>query len=236
MTETVFIDGLSVEVRRSPVRRTVDLIVDRFGDVVINVPESIAGQDVEQIVRKKQGWVYTKLERKDQVIKSKQAKEFVSGEGFYYLGRKHRLLLTSSPVTTCHLPALRLLDGRFQLSRDAAEDGRRRFVAWYTTHARSWIQNSADALKDRVGLTPHSIGVRDLGYRWGSCNARGDMLFHWRTILLPPRVIRYLILHELVHLKEHSHTPAFYEILEGVAPDRQEIEEWLEWNGNLYSL
>jgi len=93
-----------------------------------------------------------------------------------------------------------------------------------------------DSLKERVLVEPRTVLVRDLKYRWGSCNAAGDVYFHWRVVLLPPRVIRYLILHELIHLREHNHSPAFYERLVQVVPDYREIEKWLEANGDYYAL
>ena len=62
------------------------------------------------------------------------------------------------------------------------------------------------------------------------------LFFHWRAILLPPERIDYLILHELVHLLEHHHGPAFYARLRQAAPDYIEHESWLKENGDLYRL
>jgi predicted metal-dependent hydrolase len=62
------------------------------------------------------------------------------------------------------------------------------------------------------------------------------MYFHWRVMLLPPQVIRYLLLHELIHLHEHNHSLAFYERLRRAAPDYRETEKWIEANGNSYAL
>ena len=86
MNEIVEINDLKVEVRRSPRRRTVDLIVDRFGDLVINVPQALPHAEIENIVRRKQEWIYTKIGRKEIVLSASVNKEYVTGEGFYYLG------------------------------------------------------------------------------------------------------------------------------------------------------
>lgn len=236
MNELVQIDDLRVEVRRSPRRRTVDLIVDRFGDLVINVPEALPPRDVEAIVRKKQEWIYSKLNQKEIVLQPGEPKEYVTGEGFHYLGKKHRLKLFDPGPADAGVPPLRLLNGRFWMRRSSASEGRSHFIRWYTDQGLKWIANAVDTLHERVGAQPRSIYVRDLKYRWGSCNAGGDAYFHWRVMLLPPRVVRYLIVHELVHLHEHNHSPAFYEKLGRAAPDYREIEAWLEANGDLYSL
>jgi predicted metal-dependent hydrolase len=236
MTELVQIADLRVEVRRSPRRRTVDLIVDRFGELVINVPQSLPADDVEAIIRRKQEWIYTKLGRKEAALRPSGPKEYVTGEGFHYLGKKYRLKLFDATEDVRPVAPLRLLNGRFWLKRGCAAMGREHFTRWYTQQGSRWIGDVAAGLQERVGAKSRSVSVRELKYRWASCNSRGDMYFHWRVILLPPHIIRYLIVHELVHLHEHNHSPAFYERLTRVAPNHREIESWLEKNGDFFAL
>jgi len=235
MNQTMRINGLEIEVRRSPRRKTVDLIVDRFGELVINVPNTLPDEEVEAIVRRKQEWIYAKLGHKEGVLKPSGIREYVTGEGFYYLGRKYRLKLYE-PDDLAEAPILSLRNSRFWMIRSAAERGRAHFVRWYTQRGESWIPGAVRTLKERVAAEPRSIAIRDLKYRWGSCNASGDVYFHWRVMLLPPKVIHYLILHELAHLHEHSHSPAFYQRLGRAAPAYREIESWLEANGDRYDL
>jgi predicted metal-dependent hydrolase len=66
------------------------------------------------------------------------------------------------------------------------------------------------------------VTVQDLGYRWGSCGKGGRLYFHWRTILLPPRIVDYVVVHELVHLLEPHHTPEFWQRVERAMPDYAE--------------
>lgn len=236
MKEAIKIDDLKVEVRRSSRRRTVDLIVDRFGDLVANVPESLSIREVETIIQKKKVWIYTKMGQKELVLSPGKAKEYVTGEGFYYLGKKYRLKLFDPDGDEGHLSSLRLLNGRFWMTRSTAVEGRNQFIKWYTKQGYVWINNAVEQLKERVLVNPRSVSIRDLKYRWGSCNAAGDVYFHWRVILLPPEIIRYLILHELVHLHEHNHSSAFYDQLSRAVYNYREIEAWLEKKGDQYSL
>jgi predicted metal-dependent hydrolase len=236
MSEVIRIDDLLIEVRRSARRRSVDLIVDRFGDLVINVPQSLPHPEVESIIRRKREWIYKKLGQKEITFCPIRKKEYVTGEGFYYLGKKYRLRLLDDGEFGSNIPPLRLLNGSFLMPRSAVSKGRHHFVKWYTRQGQAWISNAVELLKERVLAKPKSIGVRDLKFRWGSCNASGDVYFHWRAILLPPNIIRYLILHELVHLREHNHSPSFYEHLRRAAPNYQETERWLKENGERYTL
>lgn len=209
--------------------------MDRFGDLVINVPETLPNSEIENIVRRRQEWIYTKVEQKEIVLRSGGPKEYVTGEGFYYLGKKYRLkLFEAAPEES--VPPLRLLNGRFWMVRSSADKGKDHFTRWYTRQGQVWIADKIIPLKERVLAEPRSITIRDLKYRWGSCNANGDMYFHWRVMLLPPQVIRYLLIHELIHLHEHNHSAAFYEHLRRAAPDYRETEKWLEANGDQYTL
>jgi hypothetical protein len=83
----------------------------------------------------------------------------------------------------------------------------------------------------RLEVEPGGVEVRELGYRWGSCGKGGRLYFHWRSILLPPRIVEYVVVHELVHLREPHHTPAFWRAVERVLPDYAARKQWLAEHG-----
>jgi predicted metal-dependent hydrolase len=60
--------------------------------------------------------------------------------------------------------------------------------------------------------------------------------FHLRAAMLPPRMIEYVVAHELVHLLERTHFEAFWEQLERVVPDHAERQQWLREHGGMYDL
>ncbi|MDD5677880.1 MAG: SprT family zinc-dependent metalloprotease [Kiritimatiellae bacterium] len=236
MNEIINIDDLKIEVRRSARRLNVDLTIDRDGGVVIAVPDQMQEKEITRIIRNKQAWIYTALGRKQASKKGPPPKEYVSGEGFFYLGRKYRLKVLRDDQPAESADGLQLKNDRFFLPRDLVAKGREVFLKWYTDRAAEWITRRMNTLKGRVASAPQSIAILDLGFRWASCTHKGKMFFHWRTILLPPERIDYLILHELVHVHEHNHSPAFYERLRRASPDHKQHENWFLRNGDLYSL
>ena len=60
-----------------------------------------------------------------------------------------------------------------------------------------------------MGVEPGPVEVRDLGYRWGSCGKRA-LHFHWATMTLPPRLIEYVVVHELAHRLVPHHGDEFW--------------------------
>ncbi|WP_319941479.1 M48 metallopeptidase family protein [Halomonas jincaotanensis] len=75
------------------------------------------------------------------------------------------------------------------------------------------------------------VRVQDLGYRWGSCSKSNRVYFHWKTILLPRHIAEYEVVHELVHLHEPHHTPAFWRRLARTMPDYEQRKTWLARHG-----
>ena len=236
MPPSITYRDIDIEVRRSSRRRTVDLVVDRGGNVVISVPEALPESEILRILRQKELWLYRTLGRKQEALYDRRPREYVSGEGFYYLGKTYRLKVHHAAESSASPPSLALRQGRFWLARAAVTCGRQAFVAWYTEHAEAWIKNRLPLLAERVGVRPRSVRVIELGFRWGSCGKGGALNFNWRTILLPPEKVRYVILHELVHLLETSHDATFYERLRCACPEYKAHETWLEENGDRYDL
>jgi len=227
------LDGLSFELHRSPRRRTVEINVDRGGGLVLACPTETAVDELAQVVRQRRLWIYSRLAEKEALFTPRSPKEYVSGEGFLYLGRSYRLKVVAADAAQ---PPLRLYQSRFELRRDAQAEGRGRFVRWFTTQLERRVPEQVSALASRVGSTPRSIHVRDLGFRWGSCGRKGDLYVHWRAAMLPLTIIEYIVAHEMVHLVCRRHNERFWQRLERLVPDCLERGGWLAAHGAAYSL
>lgn len=220
------VEDLRFEVRASARRATLQLTVERDGQLIVFVPTDCDDSVVEEFVRARRVWIYMKLAEKAALRHPAIAKQFVSGEGFPYLGRNHRLLLVDEQNAPMKLEA-----GRFKMLRSAAADGREHMIGWYTSHAQPWLSERVQRLSARVGVQPSGVSVQDLGYRWGSCGKGGQLYFHWKSILLPPRMVEYVVAHELVHLNYPRHTSEFWRRLELTMPDYAARTQWLAEHG-----
>mgnify|MGYP001344001273 CR=1 FL=1 len=65
---------------------------------------------------------------------------------------------------------------------------------------------------------------------WGSCNTAGIIHLNWRLIFAPTKVLEYIIVHELCHLKEFNHTKNFWMLVEKFCPDYKNQILWLKKN------
>lgn len=222
MSETLEVGGLVFAIRRGARRKTLGLTVDRGGELIIHCPESAAADDLTRWTRSKLLWVQGKLAIKEELAPLVRAPEFVSGENFSYLGRNYRLTLIRQQKA-----ALRFDGQRFLLRRDAAATGAAHFRRWYIEHGQERTTERAEWLSRRTGLPPTAVRLRDLGFRWGSCGKGGTLLFNWKLLQLPMRLVDYVIAHELAHLLEPHHNPAFWRVLDRAMPDWRERQEEL---------
>jgi len=228
MSEALTVDELTLEVRRSFRRRHLELVIDRGGELVLAAPDAVDSETMASFVREKKFWLYTKLAEKATRHQPPANKQFVSGEGFPYLGRSYRLLLVQEGDRD---DSLKLANGRFRLQATLADQGREIFIRWYSAHARLWLKRRIGTWTPRFEAQPKAIEIRDLGYRWGSCSKSGTLNFHWAVILLPPSIVDYILVHELAHLVEPNHTPAFWQQVARVLPDYEQRKAWLAEKG-----
>lgn len=220
------VGDLHFALQRSARRKTMEITVDREGDLVIKAPPNVSEAKLRKFVEEKRFWVYTKLAEKDRLNRATPRKEFVDGEGFLYLGRSYRLKL----VDEQEVP-LKLAGGRFLLRRRDLPEAKQHFIRWYSERAKPWLASRVEDYRNRMQVNPVGVKVQDLGYRWGSCG-KGDWLyFHWKTILLPARIAEYVVVHEMAHLHEPHHTPAFWLRVERAMADFEVRSGWLAERG-----
>jgi predicted metal-dependent hydrolase len=219
---SVIFDGLPFEMRASDRRKTLEIAVDRDGGLLLYVPNRHESSVVSNFVRRKRLWIFTKLAERNALRRPAATKDYVSGEGFLYLGRSYRLLLVNKQKVP-----VKLEGGRLKMLRSAANDGRSHMARWYSDRGQEWLRRRVLRVAPKMGVTPIGISVRDLGYRWGSCTNRGKLYFHWKCMTLPPQFVDYVITHELAHLTEPRHTSAFWLALERAMPDFKARKRWL---------
>ena len=234
MTKTLTIDDLMFHVHRSNKRKTVGITIERDGSLVMNVPVDCTQDTMKSIGREKRLWIFSRLAERELLFQPKRIREFVSGESFFYLGRSYRLLLEKKSKAARDVPPLQLHEGRFKLYRAEVVRAEEHLRNWYIAHGQKWVERRVSLLAPRIGVKPKALILRDLGYRWGSCGQNGTVYLHWRAVCLPPRVIEYLVAHELVHMIQPYHNDEFYIRLERVIPDYLSRKQYLAENGGRY--
>jgi hypothetical protein len=82
-------------------------------------------------------------------------------------------------------------------------------------------------------LPVRRISVRNQKSRWGSCSRHGTISLNWRLIQTPAFVRDYILIHEIMHLREMNHSSRFWREVERACPDYKTAEQWLKQHSSL---
>lgn len=207
-------------------RKTIGLIVQRDGSLVVRAPLHAGRSQIEQVVLEHQEWIH----RKRAEILAKPAppapKLFIDGELFQYLGRCYPLEIVASAR-----PRLQFSAGHFLLARAALPDAREAFLAWYKTQAKTVFNERVAQLAKRYGFSYRQVKINSARTRWGSCTSKNNLNFTWRLVLAPSDVIDYVVIHELVHTVTKNHSPRYWERVKQIMPDYRRHVKWLKEHG-----
>lgn len=207
-------------VRHLRARRYV-LRVDRDGAARVTVPRSGSLTEARRFAERQTAWIERQLSR--QASTAAAPRSWGPDTTFYFRGER---------VT----PALTINDGRVEI-RFADQT---LFTAGADTNLRAVVEAHLRALAGaelppRVleyaavhQLIVRRVQVRAQRSRWGSCSRRGTISLNWRLIQTPPFVRDYIILHELMHLREMNHSARFWREVERACPYFDEAERWLK--------
>jgi predicted metal-dependent hydrolase len=232
MTSAVLhLDGMTVPVQTAGPSRKARLTIERDGSLALRAADDVNSAELQAFLSAKRGWIYKKLAEKEALHYEPVTKELVDGEGFLYLGRSHRLLIADTDDR--HVSLQR---GRLILPAALIGDGHAAVIRWYRTRGKDWLRPRVTEWAKRLRVNMNIFEVAELGYRWGSAEPVGRIRINWATMQLRPALVEYVLAHELAHLKEPHHGPAFWQLLARVQPDYVERRTELARTGALVWL
>ena len=211
-------------------RKTLNITVERDRQVVVHAPANLSEDKIREIVSSKKDWIMGKLMHVQKYPIVASAKEFVSGEALMYLGKNYQLLVIDADIEGIDL------DKQFKISKKNQAIANELFKQWYKKQAIERIQPLALEYAKNLGVQFNECKISEMKYRWGSCTPKNNINFSWRIIKAPMFVIRYIVVHELIHLIESNHTPTFWNILSIQVPDYQKAKDWLKNKGYLLEV
>lgn len=234
MTDKLIVNGIELFVKRSE-RSSLGITVERDGAVTINAPLRADLEAIKRFVFNKSLWVHQKLSYKKETNREKIRRDFVSGQGFLYLGKSYRLKLVKNRTGAFgqedHSIPLRFHNGYFELLEREKESAKNLFIQWYKKQTEQQLRVRLPRYVNRIGVEVKDFRVSDLGNRWASCGRRGTLHFSWRIVMAPIQVFDYILVHEMAHLIERGHTKKYWSIVSRVIPDYEELKTWLQVHG-----
>ena len=98
------------------------------------------------------------------------------------------------------------------------------YIARLRAEAKRTLPPRLAELAARHGFVYNEVFIKHNRSNWGSCSTRGNINLNLNIVRLPDRLRDYILLHELVHLREMNHGPRFHALLEEVCPDHRALQ------------
>lgn len=207
-------------------KRSVAINVEADGSIHVLAPMRTSQKWIESFVAERTKWISI---RRAEIKLQHDATDtaLTDGSMVSFLGQQHRLYLNQEikndqtiPLTV-HTP----LD-----SPDHNHEVELALRLWYKKQARTYFPERAEIWSQKMDLQPTRITVTSPNRQWGSCSHDNIIRLNWRLIVMPPKVIDYVIIHEIAHIKHKNHGKWFWGLVAKHEPDHKQLRATLrQW-------
>jgi predicted metal-dependent hydrolase len=216
-------------------RRSIGFSVGPEG-LAVSAPRWVGLGEIESALREKAGWILRKLhEQQSRQQRQLQARvEWREGGSLPFLGETVILVLDERTAgAVLHsaadaLPGVPHLTLHLGLPQHAGPAQIRDVVqSWLQRQARRVFEERCALYAQRLGVRVQRLSLSSAATRWGSASADGSIRLNWRLVHFGLPVIDYVVTHELAHLREMNHSPAFWDVVRSVMPGYEQARSTL---------
>jgi len=207
-----------VEVVRKDIKNLHLGVYPPEGRVRVAVPLRLDDETVRLAVVSRLGWI-RKQQRRFEEQERQSAREMVTGETHFFLGRRYRLdVVEHDGPASVRLRGNTIMELRVRPGSDP-EKRRAALHGWYRRRLKERIPGLIEAWEPVIGVDVADWRIRRMRTRWGSCTIEARRI--WLNLELakkPPACLEYILVHEMVHLLERRHNDRFRELMDRFMP------------------
>jgi predicted metal-dependent hydrolase len=215
-------------------KKTISLQIGNNSEITIYAPYFTPVTEINRFVEEKQNWIDRAMRRQAKLQVGHEEKTYVTGENFYYLGQNYPLEAYFEPLENA---GVIFWNNRFFLNCPPNPEMRKNyFVSWYKKKARQYLLERVDFYESMFKLKSSGIRITSAESRWGSCSEDNHLSFSFRLMMAPPEIVDYVVVHEMMHIREKNHSSKFWNLVVEVIPDFKAHRRWLRDHQHLFNL
>jgi hypothetical protein len=207
---------------RHPRARRYLLRVQPDGSVRVTIPRRGSRREGEAFLQRSRAWV------------DRQQAKLASAPSRRGLGEGDVVLLGGirTPIRVDEVPSrVTVRVGSVEASSRSPADVRVLVTRALRAHAERVLPLRLHGLAAGLGLHVRRVSIRNQKGRWGSCSPTGTISLNWRLVQMPPEVCDYVLVHELMHVREPNHSRRFWKHVAQACPWHLEARRWLTREG-----
>jgi predicted metal-dependent hydrolase len=225
-------DEFGIQFRRNPLAKRYRLYIDRAGQPRVTIPRRGTLAEARIFAAQHRSWIQGQLEK----FRARQGsgQHWTDGTEVLFRGERHPLRFE----TRNDGPIIQFGGEVIPVGasvKPATPEVRRVVERHLRKLAEQELPSRVQFIAGPLQCVVARVSVRNQRTRWGSCSRRGTVSLNWRLIQVPEFVRDYIIIHELMHLREMNHSARFWKHVEAACPDYCVAEAWLKSHPGLLS-
>lgn len=221
MTESIQLGELTIEVTRKAVKNVHLSVHPPAGHVTLVAPTSTRLEVARAYAISKLGWIREQQE-KLQAQARETPRQFVERESHYLWGRRYLLSVVEQDAK----PGVKLDHRRITLTIRPGSSPEKREEVMHDWH-RALLHQTIPALIQKwqlvLGVAVSAYFLQRMKTKWGGCNHRaGTIRLNTELVKKPKDLLEYVVVHEMLHLIEPTHSPRFIDLLDKHYPNWRE--------------
>lgn len=205
-------------------RKTVKIAVGEGGVLTIYCPYNLNYLKIEEIVKSKEKLLTKKINQLSQI--KKENYYIINYKKILLLGKEYFIIPTEKVGKAYFADDSFLIPKRYENMPKIVnfiKKNLKEIASRVINNRLKEILNSHQ-IKNKI----NKISIGSFKSKWGSCDSLKNIKFNWKMIMLPPKLIDFIIFHELTHLNELNHSQNFYRKLQEVFSDHKKCRAELK--------
>lgn len=217
MIHNIKLGGITIEVIKKEIRNLHLNVLPPNGLVRISAPTRMDIKTIRLFAISKLSWI-KKQQNQFRSQNREQPREYITRESHFLWGKRYLLQV----IEKNEPPKILLQHSKIILQvrpKSSADCKRTVFSKWYRQELQKHVAPLISKWEKRLGVKVKDVTIRKMKTRWGSCNSKsGRILLNTELGKKPKSCIEYIVVHEMIHLLEHSHNKRFIALMDRHMP------------------
>lgn len=224
----MLINGFNVDIQRKKVKN-INLRVYPNLEIRVSVPEKMEIATIKRMVISKEEWIKERLKKYEEQIRLTK-RRYISGEDHYVNGKRYILKVVDSNTPSVKIENAKSLVMYVRKS-SSVENKEKLMNSFYKEQLSIKINKYLPELENLIEVKSEGYSIRKMKNKWGSCNnEKKSLIFNVDLAKKKDSEIKYVIIHELLHLIEKKHNDHFRELMDYYCP------KWVQYYNSLNKI
>lgn len=211
-------------------RRTLSLTINQTGDLIVKAPSKMSLDEIFAYINAKQKWIETRQEKIKSILTKNY--ELINYEKILFLGKIYSVYFAKGTLEKPYLTNdFILLKNTKKLNNIVCQ-----LKQFYLENCDDILIERVVKIAKKLNIKYNEIKIISSKVKWGMCDSKCNLYFNFKLLMLSPKLIDYVIIHELCHIKQLNHSKDFWKLVNNAMPEYKQAQKELKESSFLIKL